>query len=72
MLTEEHFDMLTRFRVRAMGDKLREMVEDVNVNLSFTDSAIGPHPFAPTHMRRSRQHHPPFPASRSGARSLVR
>ena len=28
MLTEEHFDMLTRFRVRAMGDKLREMVED--------------------------------------------
>ena len=28
MLTEEHFDMLTRFRVRAMGDRLREMVED--------------------------------------------
>lgn len=28
MLTEEHFDMLTKFRVRAMGDKLREMVED--------------------------------------------
>ena len=22
MLTEEHFDMLTRFRARAMGDKL--------------------------------------------------
>lgn len=28
MLTEEHFGMLTKFRVRAMGDKLREMVED--------------------------------------------
>lgn len=28
MLSEEHFEMLTRFRVRAMGDKLREMVED--------------------------------------------
>ena len=28
MLTEEHFDMLAKFRVRAMGDKLREMVED--------------------------------------------
>lgn len=28
MLTEEHFDMLTRSRVRAMGDRLREMVED--------------------------------------------
>lgn len=30
MLTEEHFGMLTRFRVRAMGDKLREMVEDAS------------------------------------------
>lgn len=28
MLTEEHFDMLTRFRVRAMGDKLRETAGD--------------------------------------------
>ena len=28
MLTEGHFDMLTRFRVRATGDKLREMAED--------------------------------------------
>ncbi len=28
MLSEEHFEMLTRFRVKAMGDKLREMVED--------------------------------------------
>ena len=28
MLTEEHFDMLTKFRAGAMGDKLREMVED--------------------------------------------
>ena len=30
MLTEEHFDMLTRFRARAMGDKLREMVDDAS------------------------------------------
>lgn len=30
MLTEEHFGMLTRFRVRAMGDKLREMVDDAS------------------------------------------
>ena len=30
MLTEEHFDMLTRFRVMAMGDKLRGMVEDLS------------------------------------------
>lgn len=44
----------------------------VNVNLSFTDSVNGPLPFAPTHMRRSRQPHPPLSASRSGARSLVR
>lgn len=28
MLTEEHFEMLTRFRVRAMGEKLREMAGD--------------------------------------------
>ncbi|OUO45050.1 hypothetical protein B5F79_10495 [Olsenella sp. An285] len=28
MLTEEHFDTLTGLRVRAMGDKLREMAED--------------------------------------------
>ncbi|MBM6815410.1 ATP-binding protein [Olsenella uli] len=28
MLTEEHFQMLTRFKVRAMGDKLREMAGD--------------------------------------------
>lgn len=26
MLTEEHFEMFKRFRVKAMGDKLREMV----------------------------------------------
>ena len=44
----------------------------VNVNLSFTDSVNGPLPFAPTHMRRPRQPHPPLSASRSGARSLVR
>ena len=28
MLSEEHFEMLTRFRVKAMGDRLREIVED--------------------------------------------
>lgn len=29
MLTEEHFDLFTKYKVRAMGDKLREIVEDV-------------------------------------------
>ena len=28
MLTEEHFELFKQFRVKAMGDKLREMVED--------------------------------------------
>ena len=28
MLTEEHFELFKEFRVKAMGDKLREMVED--------------------------------------------
>jgi len=28
MLTEEHFELFTRYKVRAMGDKLREIVED--------------------------------------------
>lgn len=28
MLTEEHFDMFRQFRIKAMGDKLREMVDD--------------------------------------------
>lgn len=30
MLTEEHFGMLTRFRVRAMGDRLRETAGDAS------------------------------------------
>jgi len=28
MLTEEHFELFRQFRIKAMGDKLREMVED--------------------------------------------
>ena len=28
MLTEEHFDLFRKFRVRAMGDKLRDMIDD--------------------------------------------
>ena len=28
MLTEEHFDLFRKFRIRAMGDKLREMIDD--------------------------------------------
>ena len=28
MLTEEDFDLFRQFRVKAMGDKLREMVDD--------------------------------------------
>jgi hypothetical protein len=28
MLTEEHFDLFRQFRIKAMGDKCREMVDD--------------------------------------------
>jgi DNA replication protein DnaC len=28
MLTEEHFELFTKYKIRAMGDKLREIVED--------------------------------------------
>ena len=28
MLTEEHFELFKQFRIKAMGDKLREMVDD--------------------------------------------
>lgn len=28
MLTEEHFDLFRQFRIKAMGDKLREMIND--------------------------------------------
>ena len=28
MLTEEHFAMLAKYRVTAMGEKLREIIED--------------------------------------------
>lgn len=28
MLTEEDFDLFRQFRIKAMGDKLREMVDD--------------------------------------------
>jgi DNA replication protein DnaC len=28
MLTEEHFELFTKYRIRAMGDKLREIIED--------------------------------------------
>ncbi|WP_165173143.1 ATP-binding protein [Adlercreutzia sp. ZJ242] len=30
MLTEEHFDLFRQFRIKAMGDKLREMVDDAS------------------------------------------
>lgn len=45
---------------------------NVNVNPSFTDSTNAIAPIAPTHPRRFRRRQAPFPASRSGARSLVR
>ena len=55
-----------------MPDRTARAARGVSVNLSFADFTNEPHPFAPTHMRRSRQRHAPLPASRSGARSLVR
>ena len=30
MLTEEHFELFRQFRIKAMGDKLREMVDDAS------------------------------------------
>ena len=30
MLTEEHFELFKQFRIKAMGDKLREMVDDAS------------------------------------------
>lgn len=30
MLTEEHFELFKEFRIKAMGDKLREMVDDAS------------------------------------------
>jgi len=35
MLTEEHFELFKEFRIKAMGDKLREMVDDPSYD-SFT------------------------------------
>ena len=30
MLTEEHFELFRQFRIKAMGDKLREMIDDAS------------------------------------------
>ena len=30
MLTEEHFELFKEFRIKAMGDKLREIVDDAS------------------------------------------
>ena len=30
MLTEEHFELFKQFRIKAMGDKLREMIDDAS------------------------------------------
>ena len=38
MLTEEHFDLFKQFRIKAMGDKLREMVDDASYDgLTFEE-----------------------------------
>ena len=38
MLTEEHFELFKRFRIKAMGDKLREMIDDAAYDsLSFEE-----------------------------------
>jgi DNA replication protein DnaC len=38
MLTEEHFELFTKYRIRAMGDKLREIIEDATYdNKSFEE-----------------------------------
>lgn len=41
MLTEEHFDLFKKFRVRAMGEKLREMVDDPAYDdMTFEDKVV--------------------------------
>lgn len=41
MLTEEHFDLFKKFRVRAMGEKLREMVDDPAYDdMTFEDKMV--------------------------------
>ena len=41
MLTEEHFDLFRKFRIRAMGDKLREMVDDPAYDdMTFEDKVV--------------------------------
>ena len=38
MLAEEHFDLFRKFRIRAIGDKLRETVDDPAYdNMAFED-----------------------------------
>ena len=41
MLTEEHFDLFRKFRVRAMGERLREMVDDPAYDdMTFEDKVV--------------------------------
>ena len=41
LLTEEHFELFKKFRVKAMGDKLREMVEDESYDeLTFEQKMV--------------------------------
>lgn len=41
LLTEEHFELFKKFRVKAMGDKLREMVEDEGYDgLTFEEKMV--------------------------------
>lgn len=41
LLTEEHFELFKKFRVKAMGDKLREMVEDEGFDgLTFEEKMV--------------------------------
>ena len=40
MLTEEHFELFKEFRIKAMGDKLREIVDDASYDsCTFEESA---------------------------------
>lgn len=78
-LAYHYFDSKERMFAEAIGDYARRCAEginaildDVNVNPSFTDSTNAIAPIAPTHPRRFRRRQAPFPASRSGARSFVR
>lgn len=55
MLTEEHFDLFRQFRIKAMGDKLREMVDDASYDKFTFEEKVGMLLDAESSARRDRK-----------------